>query len=158
MSIKTSKIKEVVKVSEPYGQFKTLYHKLIMENGDKLDIGKVKEQQAGWELTYEITGDLGQQEYTKAKTPKKDWNQQPVQSIDNNTKKSDTVQSSIEKQCALKEAVNYCKSSECGHDNLYFNFRFNKYLLDNISYPSDEEQNKWRKESGLPILDNKTPF
>ena len=38
----TSKIKEVVSVSEPYGKFNVLYHKLIMENEDKIDIGKQK--------------------------------------------------------------------------------------------------------------------
>ena len=66
--MKTSKIKEVVSVSEPYGQYKVLYHKLIMENGDKLDIGKTKKQEVGYELTYEFTGDLGQHEFTKAKS------------------------------------------------------------------------------------------
>ena len=50
--MKTSKIKEVVNVGEPYGQYKVLYHKLIMENGDKLDIGKTKKQEGGYELTY----------------------------------------------------------------------------------------------------------
>tara|TARA_R100001463_G_scaffold72056_2_gene125937 strand:- start:2065 stop:2562 length:498 start_codon:yes stop_codon:yes gene_type:complete len=66
--IKTAKIKNVKDVSEPYGKFKTLYHNIEMDNGDKINIGKVKEQQVGWELTYKIVGDLGQQEYTKAKS------------------------------------------------------------------------------------------
>ena len=52
---KTSKIKKVVKCSEYDGKFgKTFYHHLEMENGDKIDIGKKKEQLVGWELTYDI--------------------------------------------------------------------------------------------------------
>ena len=65
MDIKTAKIKIVKNVSEPYGKYKTLYHNLEMDNGDKINIGKAKEQQVGWELTYKIVGD-GQQEYNKA--------------------------------------------------------------------------------------------
>ena len=65
--MKSSKIAEVIEVKEwGEGERKTLYHNLIMENGEKINIGKKKEQQVGWELTYEITEE-GQQEYNKAK-------------------------------------------------------------------------------------------
>lgn len=65
--MKTSKIKEVKEV-KPWGEGdrKTYYHNLVMENEDKINIGKKKEQQVGWELTYEIIEE-GQQEYNKAK-------------------------------------------------------------------------------------------
>ena len=66
--MKTSKIKTVVSIkphqTEKYGT--TFYHNLEMENGDKINIGKKKEQKVGWELAYEIT-EQGQQEYNKAK-------------------------------------------------------------------------------------------
>ena len=66
----TSKIKEVVEVkpyNNDYGT--TYYHCLVMDNGDKINIGKKKEQQIGWELTYEIV-EKGQQEYqTQNHTP-----------------------------------------------------------------------------------------
>jgi len=65
--MKTSKIKEVIEVKEwGEGERKTFYHNLVMENGDKINIGKKKEQRPGWELTYEILEE-GQQEYNKAK-------------------------------------------------------------------------------------------
>ena len=52
--MKTSKIKTVVSIKphkNSYGE--TFYHNLEMENGDKINIGKKKEQKIGWELTYE---------------------------------------------------------------------------------------------------------
>jgi hypothetical protein len=64
--MKTSKIKSVDEVKTwGDGQRKTYYHNLTMENGDKINIGKKKEQQVGWELTYEITDTS--QEWNKAK-------------------------------------------------------------------------------------------
>ena len=67
MEIKTSKIKTVVqcKFHQSSGNY---YHNLEMENGDKINIGKKKQQSVGWELTYEIV-DEGQ-EYNKAKSAK----------------------------------------------------------------------------------------
>ena len=94
----TSKIKEVKSVSEPYGQYKVLYHKLIMENDDKIDIGKQKEQQVGWELTYEIVGD-GQQEYNKAKAVSPDKFKSNGQTSYN---KNDNIQEKIIRQVAAK--------------------------------------------------------
>ena len=103
---KTSKIKKVVKCSEYDGKFgKTFYHHLEMENGDKIDIGKKKEQLVGWELTYDIV-EVGQQEYNKARavapeglnsfSPKKPTNN-----------KSDDIQLMIVKQSCLKIAIEY---------------------------------------------------
>lgn len=56
------------------GQKKTFYHNLVMENGDKINIGKKTELAAGAELSYEIV-EVGQQEYCKAKTYNPDFNQ-----------------------------------------------------------------------------------
>lgn len=70
--MKTSKVKEIKKVSEYNGQNGlTYYHNLIMENGDKLNIGKKSKLNTGDELTYELTGGSDdQQEYKKAKSVK----------------------------------------------------------------------------------------
>ncbi len=73
MEIKTSKILEVRNVSTWNGPNGTVYyHHLVMDNGDKIDIGKKSELKTGWEVTYSITGDPGQQEFTKAKSEKKE--------------------------------------------------------------------------------------
>ena len=96
--MKTSKIKEVKSVSDPWGERKILYHKLEMENGDKIDIGKIKEQQVGWELTYEIIGD-GQQEYNKAKAVSPDKFKSNGQTSYN---KNDNIQDKIIRQVAAK--------------------------------------------------------
>ena len=45
------------------------YHLLVMENGDKINLGKKKILEAGQEVSYEIV-EVGQQEYCKAKS----WN------------------------------------------------------------------------------------
>ena len=72
--MKTSKVKTITSVKPYNGQNGTVhYHNLIMENGDKINIGKKKEVQVGWELNYEIVGDQKedgtyQQEYPKAKS------------------------------------------------------------------------------------------
>ena len=70
--ITTSKVKKVVS-TKPYtnAHGTTIYHLLEMENGDKINIGKKKELQEGWEITYEII-ETGQQEYNKAKSAKKE--------------------------------------------------------------------------------------
>tara|TARA_R100000773_G_C4221208_1_gene120222 strand:- start:4119 stop:4580 length:462 start_codon:yes stop_codon:yes gene_type:complete len=66
--IKTAKISKVNNKKEWQGPKGTIiYHDLIMDNGDKINIGKKKDQLEGWDITYEITGDIGQQEYVKAK-------------------------------------------------------------------------------------------
>jgi hypothetical protein len=109
-TIAVSKIKEVKSVSDPYGKYQTLYHKLIMENGDKIDIGKQKEQKVGWEMTYEITEE-GQNEFNKAKAVAPEGfksNNTTSGSSNGVYKKDDTVQKLIVKQSSLKAAVDYC--------------------------------------------------
>jgi len=76
--IKTSKILSVDSVKEySSNNRKIYYHNLQMENGDKINIGKNKIQQVGWELTYEIIGDKKedgtyQEIYPKAKYAQKE--------------------------------------------------------------------------------------
>lgn len=66
--IKESKITMVHAISDPFGQYQTLYHKLTLENGDKIDIGKKTKQEKGWRVTYYLDGDPGQHEFCKAKS------------------------------------------------------------------------------------------
>ena len=113
--MKTSKIKEVVRVSEPYGKFNTLYHNLEMENGDKINIGKVKLQQVGWELIYEIT-EQGQQEFNKAKSVQKEY----PSNFNTQSTKPDNVQDLIVKQSSLKAAVEFC-NKECTVEHIIAN-------------------------------------
>lgn len=61
----TSKVKSIKSVSEPWGANGILWHLLEMDNGDKINIGKMKKQEIGYELTYQITGEG--HEYNKAK-------------------------------------------------------------------------------------------
>jgi hypothetical protein len=124
--MKTSKIKEVVSVSEPYGQYKVLYHKLIMENGDKLDIGKTKKQEVGYELTYEFTGDLGQHEFTKAKSvnPMQEQFNKSDNKNDNKMSKADWEAKDnrkelvIARQVALYNATAYCNADKCSPEEI----------------------------------------
>lgn len=111
--IKTSKIQQVVNYKEyttnNYGT--TIYHNLILENGDKINIGKKKIQQVGWELTYEIIGDKKpdgtfQQEYPKAKPAQKDEFSQS----NNNSNNSNTVYSN-----GYQKVDDYKKGVEIGH-------------------------------------------
>ena len=114
----TSKIKEVVSVSEPYGKFNVLYHKLIMENEDKIDIGKQKEQQVGWELTYEIQ-EKGQQEYNKAKAVAPDkYKGNGQASYSSSVKKDDTIQELIVRQSSIKSAVDLCRGNNCSPEEV----------------------------------------
>lgn len=72
--MKTSKVKNVASVKEwnsPNGVIQ--YHMVEMDNGDKINIGKKKILSVGDEITYEIIGDVGQHEYTKAKSVKKEF-------------------------------------------------------------------------------------
>ena len=112
--MKTSKIKEVKRVSEPYGKFNTLYHHLVMENGDKIDIGKVKKQEVGNELTYEITGDIGQHPFTKAKSVNPNWNNN-----NNNFKENPQKQEKIDRWAALGRSIEYLKGAEASEEELF---------------------------------------
>ena len=105
--MKTSKIKTVVSIkphkTEKYGT--TFYHNLEMENGDKINIGKKKEQQVGWELTYEIT-EQGQQEYNKAKAvAPESFNKSNNYTPSNSS--NDDRQLLIVKQSSIKAAVEF---------------------------------------------------
>jgi spermidine/putrescine-binding protein len=100
--IKTAKIKNVKDVSEPYGKYKTLYHNIEMDNGDKINIGKVKEQQVGWELTYKIV-EQGQQEYNKAKSVQPEGGFTPSKSASGNFSKDKNKQ--ITELACLKAAA-----------------------------------------------------
>jgi len=115
--MKTSKIKTVVRVSEPYGKFNTLYHNLEMENGDKINIGKAKTQLVGWELTYEIVEE-GQQEFNKAKAVQKEQNF--TKSFNTQSTKPDNVQDLIVKQSSLKAAVEFC-NKDCTVEHIIAN-------------------------------------
>lgn len=75
-----SKIKEIKEVKEwDGGKGTILYHSLIMENEDKIQIGKKNRLEVGQEIEYEIDSD-SQQEYKKAKTP---FNKTPALTGDN---------------------------------------------------------------------------
>tara|TARA_Y100000310_G_scaffold274357_1_gene290307 strand:- start:493 stop:921 length:429 start_codon:yes stop_codon:yes gene_type:complete len=113
----TSKIKEVVSVSEPYGKFKVLYHKLIMDNEDKIDIGKQKVQQIGWELTYEIQ-EKGQHEFDKAKAVAPDKFKSNGQTSYSSSVKKDDVQELIVRQSSLKAAVDLCRGNDCSPEEV----------------------------------------
>lgn len=106
METKTSKIKQVVSTknhTNDYGT--TIYHSLLMENGDKISIGKKKIQQVGWELTYEITDT--QQEYNNAKSVQKI--DAPTQS-NFPTPKNEGVQKMIIAQNSITNAVAFHNS------------------------------------------------
>jgi len=104
--MKTSKIKTVVSIKphkNSYGE--TFYHNLEMENGDKINIGKKKEQQEGWGLTYEIT-EQGQQEYNKAKAvAPESFNKSNNYTPSNSS--NDDRQLLIVKQSSIKAAVEF---------------------------------------------------
>jgi len=105
--MKTSKIKTVVSIkphqTQKYGT--TFYHNLEMENGDKINIGKKKEQKIGWELTYEIE-EQGQHEYNKAKAvAPESFNKSNNYTPSNSS--NDDRQLLIVKQSSIKAAVEF---------------------------------------------------
>ena len=117
--MKTSKIKTVVSIkphqTEKYGT--TFYHNLEMENGDKINIGKKKEQKVGWELTYEIT-EQGQQEYNKAKAvAPESFNKSNNYTPSNSS--NDDRQLLIVKQSSIKAAVEF--DNQCTIEDLLKN-------------------------------------
>ena len=105
--MKTSKIKTVVSIkphqTEKYGT--TFYHNLEMENGDKINIGKKKEQKIGWELTYEIT-EQGQQEYNRARAVASESFNKSNNFTSSNSSNDDR-QLLIVKQSSIKAAVEF---------------------------------------------------
>ena len=117
--MKTSKIKTVVSIkphqTEKYGT--TFYHNLEMENGDKINIGKKKEQKIGWELTYEIT-EQGQHEYNKARAvAPESFNKSNNYTPSNSS--NDDRQLLIVKQSSIKAAVEF--DNQCSIEDLLKN-------------------------------------
>ena len=111
--MKTSKIKEVANTNEwksPTGKT-IIYHSLIMENGDKINLGKMKIQEVGWELTYEIIEE-GQQEFNKAKAV-------APQSFGGGFKGNDNRQESIIRQSSLKASIEYLKGAEASLEEVF---------------------------------------
>lgn len=70
--MKTSTVRTVVGEPRLYEKNMVYYHNLEMDNGDKINIGKKKVLDVGAELTYELIGDPGQHEFTKAKSVQQD--------------------------------------------------------------------------------------
>ena len=111
----TSKIKEIVRTNDYTGVHGTIiYHDLVMENGDKIQLGKKTLQKVGCELSYEMTYEG--REYNKAKSIKPEevnggqpqTNQQGKPVLD--------VQRAIIAQNALTNAVNYHSATMVGGD------------------------------------------
>lgn len=93
---KVEKVESCKPFTNNYGT--TYYHNLVMENGDKINIGKKKQLAIGEELTYEIVEQDGNSEYVKAKTPK------PQQTQSGG--KNDDYVKGIEVGHAINNAVN----------------------------------------------------
>lgn len=72
--MKTGKITEIKQVKEwNGGNGVVYYHQLVMDNGDKIEIGKKSQLSIGDELNYEITDTSGQHEFSKAKNVNPDF-------------------------------------------------------------------------------------
>ena len=118
--MKTSNIQAITSVKEykTAQGTKILYHNLILENGDKINIGKQKQQRVGWEMNYEIVGDNNGHEYAKAKAV------QPM----NKLSSKDQL---ILKQVAFKAAIELIKVDKAPMNELenlmnQFNILLNK--------------------------------
>lgn len=110
----TSKIKEVVRTKDYTGTHGTIiYHDLLMENGDKIQLGKKTLQKVGYELYYEII-DEGH-EYNKAKAIKPE-EVSGGQATSQPSKSGLDVQRAIIAQNALTNSVNYHSSTMVGGD------------------------------------------
>lgn len=110
----TSKIKEVVRTKDYTGAHGTIiYHDLVMENGDKIQLGKKTSQKVGYELYYEII-DEGH-EYNKAKAIKPE-EVNGGQATSQPSKSGLDVQRAIIAQNALTNSVNYHSSTMVGGD------------------------------------------
>ena len=110
----TSKIKEVVRTKNYTGEHGTIiYHDLVMENGDKIQLGKKTLQKVGYELYYEII-DEGH-EYNKAKAIKPE-EVNGGQATSQPSKSGLDVQRAIIAQNALTNSVNYHSSTMVGGD------------------------------------------
>ena len=116
MDIKTSKIKEVFNISEPFGQYGTLYHKLVMENGDKIDIGKNAKQEVGTELSYNIVGDVGQHPFTKAKSANPNWQGNSSPKSSGGT--SNQTGEQIARMNCVTNSLTFCSGSDCSEEHI----------------------------------------
>lgn len=116
--MKKSKIKNIESIKPHTNDYGTThYHNLELENGEKINIGKKKELQVGWEVIYEIVDQDGKSEYVKAKSVSlQDYNNaNPEEAIkkvsipgtSTQFKADPLKQASIEQQVALKEANLY---------------------------------------------------
>jgi len=127
MEGKTSKIKEVVSAKEWNGAngFSSIYHDLIMENGDKINLGKKTMQEVGTELSYKII-EGGQQEYQKSKPWNPDYDNKfagskktTAPSNNGTMSKEDwenknlKTSTNISRQSALKAAIDFCRNQDC---------------------------------------------
>jgi hypothetical protein len=114
--MKTSKIKNVGNVKEwNSGKGTIYYHNLEMENGDKINIGKMKQQQVGWELTYEIIEE-GQHEFNKAKAVAPDNFRANTSS---SFKSNDDRQKKIDRWAGLGRAIDYLHGTKPTEEQLY---------------------------------------
>ena len=110
----TSKIKEVVRTKDYNNVHGTIiYHDLVMENDDKIQLGKKTLQKVGYELSYEIV-DEGH-EYNKAKAIKPE-EVNGGQATSQPSKSGLDVQRAIIAQNALTNSVNYHSSTMVGSD------------------------------------------
>jgi hypothetical protein len=108
--MKTAKIKEVVSAKPHHNG--NIYHNLVMDNGDKINIGKKKEQKVGYELTYEIIDEQsGEYKQSKSVQPL------PQTTATNTTTQSNpsglNVQNLIVAQSSLATAADFLKSAGC---------------------------------------------
>lgn len=106
----TAKIKEVVRTKDYTNSFgTTIYHDLIMDNGDKIQMGKKKLQQVGWELSYEIV-DEQSGEFMKSKSIKPE----EVPGSQSNSQSNNgglNVQHLIVAQSSYQRAIEYWNGS-----------------------------------------------
>lgn len=114
MKTATAKIKEVVRTKDHTNSFgTTTYHDLIMDNGDKISIGKKALQKVGWELSYQVV-DEQSGEFHKSKSIKPEEVVGFVAQTNTNSSShsgSLNVQNMIVAQNSVTNAVNYCKDS-----------------------------------------------
>ena len=104
MKTATAKIKEVVRTKDHTNSYgTTIYHDLVMDNGDKIQIGKKKLQQVGWELSYQIVEEG--HEYNKANSIKpEDVGGSSGSSSSSSSAKSESVQNMIVAQSCISSA------------------------------------------------------
>jgi hypothetical protein len=115
--IKTSKVKEVVS-AKPYGTAN--YCNLVMENGDKINVGLPPDLEDGCTIKYEIK-EHGQQEFNKASCDWKNGIIRPSKgkgnfSPSNGSKSYQRNQASIIAQYAFREANLMLISNGYGED------------------------------------------